>query len=379
VSKSVVGMSHKKIRQSIIETCLEINRSGLNQGTSGNLSHRVDGGMLITPTSLPYDRMKPNDIVEMAFDGTYSGHNRPSSEWRFHRDILKNRTDVNIVLHTHSVYSTTLAVHEKGIPSFHYMVAVAGGTDIRCSPYKCFGTQELSDVALEALEGRTACLLGHHGLIVLADTFEKALWRAHEVETLAKMYVHALAIGEPPRLSEAEMAQVIEQIRRMSYGQAPDLDRVNDTPKPVRAKAVAHTSSVAQSVRADEAATKGEGVNSMATAPKKAAKKAAKKTVKKAAKKTAAKKTVKKAAKKTAKKAAKKTVKKAAKRPAKKAAKKSARKTAAKRPAKKARKARKASKARSSKPATAGQTVEAAGTPADAFKSLVKAAVDRGV
>lgn len=368
-------MSHKKIRQSIIETCLEMNRSGLNQGTSGNLSHRVEGGMLITPTSLPYDRMKPEDIVEMSFDGGFVGRHRPSSEWRFHRDILKNRTDVNIVLHTHSVYSTTLAVHEKGIPSFHYMVAVAGGTDIRCSPYACFGTQELSDVALEALEGRTACLLGHHGLIVLADTFEKALWRAHEVETLAKMYVHALAIGEPPRLSDAEMAQVIEQIRRMSYGQAPDLDRVNDTPKPVRAKAVAHTSSVAQSVRADEAATKGEGVNSMATAPKKAAKKAAKKTAKKATKRPAAKKTAKKAAKKTAKKAAKRPAKKAAKKTA---AKKSARK-AAKRPAKKARKARKASKARSSKPASAGQPVEAAGTPADAFKSLVKAAVDRGV
>lgn len=373
-------MSHKKIRQSIIETCLEMNRSGLNQGTSGNLSHRVEGGMLITPTSLPYDRMKPEDIVEMSFDGGFVGRHRPSSEWRFHRDILKNRTDVNVVLHTHSVFSTTLAVHEKGIPSFHYMVAVAGGTDIRCSPYKCFGTQELSDVALEALEGRTACLLGHHGLIVLADTFEKALWRAVEVETLAKMYVHALAIGEPPRLSDTEMAQVIEQIRRMSYGQAPDLDRVNDTPKPVRAKAVAHTSSVSQSVSSDEAATKGEGVNSMATAPKKAAKKAAKKTVKKAAKKTAAKKTVKKAAKKTAKKAAKKTAKRPAKKAAKKtAAKKSARKTAAKRPAKKARKARKASKARSSKPAPAGQPVEAAGTPADAFKSLVKAAVDRGV
>ena len=377
-------MSHKKIRQAIIETCLEMNRSGLNQGTSGNLSHRVDGGMLITPTSLPYDRMKPDDIVEMSFDGTYAGRNRPSSEWRFHRDILMNRPDMNVVLHTHSVYCTTLATHEKGIPSFHYMVAVAGGTDIRCSPYKCFGTQELSDVAIEALDGRTACLLGHHGLIVLAETFEKALWRAVEVETLAKMYVHALAIGEPPRLSEAEMAQVIEQIRRMSYGQAPDLDRVNDTPKPVRVKAVAHTSSVTHKVVAGEAATKGEGVNSMATAPKKAAKKAAKKTVKKAAKKTAAKKTVKKAAKKTAKKAAKKTVKKAAKRPAKKvakrpakkAAKKSARKTAAKRPAKKARKA---SKARSSKPASAGLPVEAAGTPADTFKSLAKAAVDRGV
>jgi L-fuculose-phosphate aldolase len=220
------------IRAAIVETCREMNRSGLNQGTSGNLSHRVSEGLLITPTSLPYEQMAPDDIVLMSFDGSYEGRHRPSSEWRFHRDILKSRTDVNVVLHTHSTYSTTLAVHERGIPAFHYMVAVAGGTEIRCAPYACFGTQELSDCALSALEDRTACLLGHHGLIVLADTFAKALWRAVEVETLAKMYVHALAIGEPPRLSEQQMSQVIEQMHRMSYGQAPDLDTVADTPLP---------------------------------------------------------------------------------------------------------------------------------------------------
>jgi L-fuculose-phosphate aldolase len=208
-----------------------MNRSGLNQGTSGNVSHRIEGGMLITPTSLPYERMQPTDIVEMAWDATYAGPHRPSSEWRFHRDILKNRPDVNVVLHTHSVYCTTMAVHERAIPCFHYMVAMAGGNDIRCAPYACFGTQALSDHALAALEGRKACLLGHHGLIVTGASFEKALWLAVEVETLAKMYVHALAIGEPPRLTEAEMAQVHEQIGRMGYGQAPDLDGVADVPR----------------------------------------------------------------------------------------------------------------------------------------------------
>ena len=148
-------MSHTKLRQGIIDTCLEMNHSGLNQGTSGNVSHRISGGMLITPTSLPYAKMKPADIVAMDFDGTYHGRRLPSSEWRFHRDILKHRSDVNVVLHTHSVYCTTLATHELGIPSFHYMVAVAGGSDIRCSDYACFGTQELSDTALKALEGRS--------------------------------------------------------------------------------------------------------------------------------------------------------------------------------------------------------------------------------
>lgn len=229
-------MSHARIKKGIIDTCLTMNQLGLNQGTSGNVSHRITGGMLITPTSLPYGQMKPADIVEMSFDGTYYGDRFPSSEWRFHRDILKNRKDINVVLHTHSVYCTTLATHERGIPSFHYMVAVAGGSDIRCSDYACFGTQKLSDTALQALEGRTACLLGHHGLIILADSFEKALWRANEVETLAKMYVHALAIGEPPRLSDVEMAQVIEQMHRMSYGQTPDLDSAVDRPKRKKSK-----------------------------------------------------------------------------------------------------------------------------------------------
>jgi L-fuculose-phosphate aldolase len=214
-------VTHRDIRQGIVKTCREMNRIGLNQGTSGNLSHRTDEGMLITPTSLPYDDMGPKDIVEMAFDGTWTGRHRPSSEWRFHRDILKARADANVVLHTHSTYATTLAVHGKSIPAFHYMVAVGGGIDVRCSPYACFGTQELSDHALAALDGRLACLLGHHGLIVLADTFEKALWRAVEIETLAKMYVHALAIGEPPRLTKAQMTQVFRQMKRMSYGQAP--------------------------------------------------------------------------------------------------------------------------------------------------------------
>lgn len=221
-----------QIREGIVATCREMNRIGLNQGTSGNLSHRMGEGMLITPTSLPYEAMGPDDIVEMDFSARYAGNRRPSSEWRFHRDILRARADVNVVLHTHSTFCTILAVHERAIPCFHYMVAVAGGDDIRCAPYACFGTQALSDHALAALEGRNACLLGHHGLIVTAASFEKALWLAVEVETLAKIYVHALAIGEPPRLSKAEMAQVHAQITRMGYGQAPDLDGVADVPRP---------------------------------------------------------------------------------------------------------------------------------------------------
>ena len=225
-------LSNVSLRTEMVDICRRMNSTGINQGTAGNLSARIDNGFLITPTSLPYERMVPDDIVEMGFDGTYAGRHRPSSEWRFHRDILKSRPDMNVVLHCHSIYATTLACHHKAIPSFHYMTGVAGGTTIRCARYATFGTQALSDNAIEALEGRLACLLGQHGQISLGKTLESALWLAVEVETLSRLYVQALTLGDPPILSDEEMARVLEQMRRMSYGQAPDPDGVNDVPRP---------------------------------------------------------------------------------------------------------------------------------------------------
>lgn len=207
-----------ELRQTMVETCRRMNAAGLNQGTSGNLSVRDGDGLLITPTSLPYDRMEPGDIIRMRFDGSFDGTRRPSSEWRFHRDILAARADVGAVLHCHSVYATTLACHHRPIPSFHYMVAVAGGTTIRCAPYATFGTQALSDHAVAALEGRRACLLGQHGQIALGASAEAALALAIEVETLARLYLQAQAFGEPPVLSDDEMARVLAQFRAMSYG-----------------------------------------------------------------------------------------------------------------------------------------------------------------
>ena len=208
------------LREDLVATCREMNRIGLNQGTSGNLSHRIEGGFLITPTGMPYDRMSAGDIVDLHLDGSVRGPGKPSSEWRFHRDILRERPDVSVVLHAHPVFATALAVQGRAIPSFHYMVAVAGGNDIRCAPYACFGTQALSDNALRALEDRQACILAHHGLIVVGPTFAKALWLAVEIETLARTYVHALAMGEPPRLSDAEMAEVHATIAALKYGEA---------------------------------------------------------------------------------------------------------------------------------------------------------------
>jgi L-fuculose-phosphate aldolase len=209
------------LRRDIIATCLKMNALGINQGSSGNLSVRSGDGLLITPSGLPYDETEPQDIVRLGFDGTWEGDRRPSSEWRFHRDILAARPDAEVVLHAHSTFCTVLACHGRDIPAFHYMVAVAGGTSIRCAPYATFGTQALSDNALAALADRQACLLGNHGVITLGRTLKQALALAVEVETLARQYVHALTIGEPRILPEDEMARVQEQMRRMKYGQAP--------------------------------------------------------------------------------------------------------------------------------------------------------------
>ena len=219
------------LRRQMVDTCRKMNSTGINQGTAGNLSVRFGDGFLITPSSLPYDTMQPEDLVEMGWDGTYVGR-RPSSEWRFHRDILKARTDVNVVLHCHSLYATTVACHHKTIPAFHYMVGVMGGNTLRCAAYATFGTQALSDAALVALKDRMACLLGQHGQISLGTTLEGALWMAVEVETLSRMYAQALTLGEPPILPDEEMDRVIAQMKRMSYGLGPEGDGVNDVARP---------------------------------------------------------------------------------------------------------------------------------------------------
>ena len=219
------------LRRQMVDTCRKMNSTGINQGTAGNLSVRFGDGFLITPSSLPYDTMQPEDLVEMGWDGTYVGR-RPSSEWRFHRDILRARSDVNVVLHCHSLYATTVACHHKTIPAFHYMVGVMGGNTLRCAAYATFGTQALSDAALVALQDRMACLLGQHGQISLGTTLEGALWMAVEVETLSRMYAQALTLGEPPILPDEEMDRVIAQMKRMSYGLGPEGDGVNDVARP---------------------------------------------------------------------------------------------------------------------------------------------------
>jgi L-fuculose-phosphate aldolase len=205
-------------REAVIEACRELTRRGLTHGTSGNVSLRRDQNtFFISPTGMAYEALLPQDIPLMQLDGRWYGHRRPSSEWRFHRDIFHSRSDVAAIVHTHSRFATALACHGRGIPAFHYMVAVAGGADIRCAPYRTFGTQALSDAAIVALEDRRACLLGNHGLIAVGADLPAALSLAGEVENLAAQYCAALAIGEPRILDESEMRTIIEKFRH--YGQ----------------------------------------------------------------------------------------------------------------------------------------------------------------
>lgn len=214
------------IREAVIATALAMGAAGINRGKSGNVSARLrrEGfdGFLVTPSGLAYGETTSGDIVAMTIKGEPHGHRVPSSEWRFHRDIYANRSDALAIVHAHAPFATSLACLPRGIPPFHYMVAVAGGADIRCAPYATFGTQQLSDHALAALADRKACLLANHGMIALGGSLAQALALAIEVETLAEMYWRALQIGEPMLLSGAEMAIVLEKFA--TYGQ-PDARR----------------------------------------------------------------------------------------------------------------------------------------------------------
>lgn len=208
------------LRAAVIAGCRELVRRRLSHGTSGNISVRRDGRhFYVSPTGMPYDALEPDDIPLVDMDGRWFGRRRPSSEWRFHRDIFKSREEVTAIVHTHSPKATSLACTGRGIPAFHYMVAVAGGADIRCAPYHTFGTQELSDAAVAALEGRKACLLANHGVIATGADLAAALALAGEVEYLAAQYCTALAVGDVRILREPEMQRVVEKFR--TYGK-PD-------------------------------------------------------------------------------------------------------------------------------------------------------------
>jgi L-fuculose-phosphate aldolase len=213
-----------KLRGSIINACRSMNGLGINQGTSGNISARYGKLMLITPSGVPYEELKAKDIVTTLVSGKgdkWNGALAPSSEWRFHLRILQDRPEAGSVVHTHSTYATTLAICNKPIPAIHYMVAAAGGPDIRVAPYATYGTEQLSDLAMKALEGRTCCLLRNHGVIATGPDVRRALWLAVEIETLARQYYLSLALDNAQILPDAEITRVIEKFKNYGPRQKP--------------------------------------------------------------------------------------------------------------------------------------------------------------
>ena len=215
------------LRTMVIAACRELTRRGLTHGTSGNVSVRCDGRrFFVSPSGMDYESLQVDDVPLMDLDGHWIGRRRPSSEWRFHRDIFESRQDVGAIVHTHSPRATALACTGRGIPAFHYMVAVAGGRDIRCAPYHTFGTQELSAAALVALQDRKACLLANHGVIATGADLTSALSLAGEVENLALQYSVALALGEVHILDDAAMCRVVEKFRTYGQRNAADPDLI---------------------------------------------------------------------------------------------------------------------------------------------------------
>lgn len=205
-----------ELRQRIIDACHEMERSGLNRGTSGNVSCREGDHLLITPSGLPVSQMRPESMVAMDFSGKVIGNGKPSSEWHFHLDLLKSRPELNAIVHTHSPHATALACLREDLPAFHYMIAIAGGDSIRCAPYALFGTEALSSNAVAAMKDRKACLLANHGLIAAGRDLEEAMAVAIEIESLCQQYLLARQTGQPVLLSPEEMQAVIERFQ--SYG-----------------------------------------------------------------------------------------------------------------------------------------------------------------
>lgn len=210
-------MERTRLSLEIIETCLEMTHLGLNQGTAGNISVRYKDGMLITPSGIPYERLTEEMIVFVDKNGKFEEGKIPSSEWRFHMAVYQTRPDMNAVVHNHAIYCTAVSILNRPIPAIHYMIAAAGGNSIPCAPYATFGTSALSEHVAVALKDRKATLLQHHGLIACEENLEKALWLAHEVEVLARLYINTLAIVDPvPVLSDEEIAIVLEKFK--TYG-----------------------------------------------------------------------------------------------------------------------------------------------------------------
>jgi len=211
------------LREEIVATCRELDRTGLNRGSSGNVSARDGDAMLVTPSAVPPSDLTADMIARMPFGGDYGaweGPLRPSTEWRFHLDLMRARPDVGAVVHTHAPFSTILAIARKPIPAVHYMMAAFGGPDIRVAGYACYGTAELSAQVVAAMEGRAGCLMANHGMLTAGANLKRTLWLAQELEALAHQYFHVLQIGGGAILSQAELAETAKGFAGYGVGAA---------------------------------------------------------------------------------------------------------------------------------------------------------------
>ncbi|MBV9756961.1 MAG: class II aldolase/adducin family protein [Alphaproteobacteria bacterium] len=246
-----------RARQAIVAACRAMNALGINQGTSGNISVRHGTTMLISPSAVPYEQMTPEQIAAMPVageHGAWAGPLPPSTEWRMHRAILRARPEAGAVVHGHPPYATALAITRREIPPCHYMVAAFGGATVRCAAYATYGTAELAQNALVALEGRDACLLANHGTVVCGPTLARAMWLAVELETLARQYWHALVIGGPVLLSHADIAATAAKLGSYGLRDAP-------SPPPRPASKAIRRSGRRAAVRATERQSTGSGEN----------------------------------------------------------------------------------------------------------------------
>ena len=218
-------MTESSLRAELVAKAQELDESGLNRGSSGNLSARIGDAILVTPSGIPAAQLTPDMLAKMPLDrtdGHYDGPLKPSTEWRFHLDLMRARPDFNAIVHSHAPFCTILAIARKPIPAVHYMMAAFGGPDIRCSGYATYGTAALSAQVLAAMEGRNGCLMANHGMIVGGPNLARATWLAHELEALAHQYFHVLQIGGGHILTEDDLAETLKGFA--SYG-------VQDKPK----------------------------------------------------------------------------------------------------------------------------------------------------
>jgi len=212
-----------KLKAEIIKYSKKLNITNLSALRSGNISVRAKEksveGFYITPSGVKYSTLKTKDIVFVSLKGIYDKKkSKPSSEWRFHQDIYVNKKAAKTIVHAHSTCATAVSSHQKNIPAFHYMVAVAGGEDLKCTKYATFGTKQLSKNIIKALKNRTACLIANHGQVAFGDSLEKTFELAQEIENICHQYINALRIGIPKILSKKEMKIVLEKFKNYKKG-----------------------------------------------------------------------------------------------------------------------------------------------------------------